>query len=222
MRAWPVPETGPQAGDSRSWRIAPPAVLELLTKPSVNIVCWQRSIPGDPEDPLVAWAARARATFHAVVSAGSYNLSLAVDGIEEPVRSWLMTDIAVLLARFSCLVAASRFRFSFGAVHDNQCRKFHVDHHRFRLVTTYAGPGTEWVPNEAVRWEALNHPADCPCDANLEIVRDAAAVRRATAGDVLIMKGVGHAVPGAVHRSPPIEGTRRSRVVLIASTVTEA
>ena len=103
---------------------------------------------------------------------------------------------------------------------DDQRRKFHVDHHRYGLGTTYAGPGTEWVPNEAVRREALNHPTDCPCDASTEIVRGAGAVHLARAGDVLLMNGAGHeSVLGAVHRSPTIEGACRTRAMLIASTV---
>jgi len=39
-------------------------------------------------------------------------------------------------------------------------------------------------------------------------------------GEVIVMKGALHPNHrGAVHRSPPIEGTGRVRVVLIASTV---
>lgn len=44
--------------------------------------------------------------------------------------------------------------------------------------------------------------------------------RHAVPGDVIVMKGALHpGHRGAVHRSPPIEGTGRIRVVPIASTV---
>jgi hypothetical protein len=95
-----------------------------------------------------------------------------------------------------------------------------MDYVRYRLITTYVGPGTEWVPEEAVRREALDHPTDCPCDANKEIVRDPSAIRHAVPGEVIVMKGALHpGRRGAIHRSPAIEGTGRVRVLLIASTV---
>jgi len=208
---------------ARAWRVtASPNMLDALLEPDINLICWRRTLPDGLDQLLSTWAQQSRATFEGTLPTGSYNLAPALEGLTEPVRGWLMMDMAVLLARFACLAQVTRFRLSFGAVRDDQCRKFHVDHHRFRLVTTYSGPGTEWVPNEAVRREAMHHPIDCPCDANREIVRDSASIRHAGTGDVLLMKGSGHhSVPGAVHRSPPIPKSGRARVVLIASSVDE-
>jgi len=144
----------------------------------------------------------------------------ATRGLAEPASTWLTVDVAVLIARLAHLADARRLRVSLGAVRTDRCRKFHVDYVRYRLVTTYVGPGTEWVPDSAVHREALDHPPDCPCDANKEIVKDASAIRHAVPGEVVVMKGALHPNSlGAVHRSPPIEGTGRVRVVLIASTV---
>lgn len=209
---------------ARAWRaVRSAAALEAILEPHINLISWQRTLPAGLEDALGTWAARSAASFDAVLPASSYNLGPALKGLVEPVRSQLLMDMAVLLGRFASLTQVTRLRLSFGAVRDDQCRKFHVDHHRFRLVTTYAGPGTEWVPNETVHREAMDHPVDCPCDANREIVRDPAAIRRAGAGDVLLMKGAGHtSVLGAVHRSPPLGEARRPRVVMIASSVDDA
>jgi len=206
---------------SPAWRVsALPSVLDEILVPSVNLTCWQRAIPSGTAASLAEWASLGGAPFEATLSAGRYNLAPAVLGLQEPLRSWLLMDMAGLLGRFVCLAGADRFRLSFGAVRNDRCRKFHVDYHRYRLITTYAGQGTEWLPNEAVCREALNHPSDCPCDANKEIVRDPGSVHRARAGDVLLMKGAGYdSVLGAVHRSPPIEGSGGARVVLVASTV---
>jgi hypothetical protein len=82
------------------------------------------------------------------------------------------------------------------------------------------GPGTEWLPSEAVRWENLMHPPECPCEANERIARSPTEIRRASAGDVLLMKGAPDGVTGGVvHRSPPIEGTGQARVVLRLTTL---
>ncbi len=67
---------------------------------------------------------------------------------------------------------------------------------------------------------AMEHPPDCPFDANREIVRDAAAVRRPATGDVLGMRGsLAPGGRGAVHRSPPIEAEGIARIVLVVTTV---
>ena len=193
---------------------------ERLAQGEVNLVSWHRELPVGLDAQLVEWAKRFPAQFDEIVTMPNYDLSAATRGLAEPARTWLTMDVAVLIARLAHLADARRLRVSFGAVRTDQCRKFHVDYVRYRLVTTYVGPGTEWVPDEAVRREALDHPPDCPCDANKEIVREASAIRHAVPGEVIVMKGARHPNHrGAVHRSPPIEGTGRVRVVLIASTV---
>ena len=193
---------------------------ERLAQGEVNLVSWHRELPVGLDAQLVEWAKRFPAQFDEIVGMPNYDLSAATRGLAEPARTWLTVDVAVLIARLAHLADARRLRVSLGAVRTDQCRKFHVDYVRYRLVTTYVGPGTEWVPDEAVRREALDHPPDCPCDANKEIVRDASAIRHAVPGEVIVMKGARHPNHrGAVHRSPPIEGTGRVRVVLIASTV---
>lgn len=195
-------------------------VLEQLQRDEVSLVSWRRALPSGLDQELVEWSRSFPAQVDEVVSIPSYELSAALSGLTEPVRAWLSMDIAILLVRLAHLAGVRRLRVSFGAVRTDQCRKFHVDYVRYRLVTTYVGPGTEWVPDDAVRREALDHPPDCPCDANKEIVRDASAIRHAAPGEVIVMKGARHSNGrGGVHRSPPIEGTGRVRVVLTASTV---
>ncbi len=136
-------------------------------------------------------------------------------------REWLISDATSLVDRFTSLAGASLLRLSLGAVRDDQCRRFHVDYLRLRLVTTYAGPGTEWLPEEAVDREALERVGCSPAEANRHIVRDPSARRCAGAGDVLLMKGSRYPSlhgGGAVHRSPPIDGTGQTRIVLVVST----
>lgn len=193
---------------------------ERLAQGEVNLVSWHRELPVGLDAQLVEWAKRFPAQFDEIVAMPNYDLSAATRGLAEPARTWLTMDVAVLIARLAHLADARRLRVSLGAVRTDQGRKFHVGYVRYRLVTTYVGPGTEWVPDAAVRREALDHPPDCPCDANKEIVKDASAIRHAVPGEVVVMKGALHPNHrGAVHRSPPIEGTGRVRVVLIVSTV---
>jgi hypothetical protein len=191
-----------------------------ISEASLNLVLWRRSVPAELTRVLAAWAWRAP-HFERDIDARSYDLGAALVGLDDPMaRGWLAADLAHLIGILAACSQAERLRVFFGIVRGDQCRKFHIDYLRFRLVTTYLGPGTEWLPDEAVDRAVLDHPPECPCDANRKLVRAPHRARRARAGDVLLSKGV-HAVGRArafVHRSPPLEGTGAMRLVLIASS----
>ncbi len=159
---------------------------ERLARSEINLVSWRRELPPGLDAELVEWARRFPAEFDEIVCMPNYDLSAATLGLAEPARAWLTMDVAILIARLAHLADARRLRVSLRAVRTDKCRKFHVDYVRYRLVTTYVGPGTEWVPDGAVRREALDHPPDCPCDANKEIVRDSSAIRHAVPGEVIV------------------------------------
>lgn len=194
--------------------------LLAVRDPSVTLSIWERALPESLPGALEAWAASDHPTYEYRGPSTEAHVGRALTGLDETARSWLERDLADLLQRFVAVTGSDHVRLSFGVERSDKCRKFHVDHLRFRLITTYLGPGTEWVPADAVNHAAMGHPTDCPCDANKDIVRDPAAVRHARAGDVLIMRGTQNSrEEGAVHRSPPIAETGTARVVYILSTV---
>lgn len=94
---------------------------------------------------------------------------------------------------------------------EDDCRRFHVDRTHLRLLCTYRGPGTEWLPDDQVDRLALNSGAP-----NDDILRSGkpSDFEPFWAG---ILKGdtfpgnLGH---GLVHRSPPIAQTGRTRVLI--------
>ncbi|NOT72603.1 MAG: DUF1826 domain-containing protein [Hyphomicrobium sp.] len=57
----------------------------------------------------------------------------------------LGSDIESLATRFAQATAARRIEVRLEAICDDACRLFHIDRMKARLVTTYIGPGTEWV-----------------------------------------------------------------------------
>jgi hypothetical protein len=200
--------------------VAPPSELAPLLDSEISLVSFQRALPAGIDETLAEWTRHHPATFDKVVNLASYNLKAATQGLPEWLSSWLTLDIAMLSARLSHLANSPRLRICFGAIRNDQCRKFHTDYLRYRLISTYTGPGTEWLPEEAVSREALKLRVACPQEANQKIVSDPSAVRRATPGEVIVMRGSMHpSGKGVVHRSPPIEATGQVRVVLVISTV---
>ena len=87
-------------------------------------------------------------------------------------------------------------------INDNACSKFHTDQYKLRLLTTYYGKGTEWLPEKATNRKALGK-------TNKLIVKDASKIQELTTYDVGVLKGtipgIINSSKGIVHRSPQIE-----------------
>jgi hypothetical protein len=124
---------------------------------------------------------------------------------EKWLADWLATDILHLARMFGELTRAQRFLVRLETITDDACRKFHVDNVGFRLVTTYRGPGTQWIEPSA-----LATPPMCeapPPDAIQQLERGWIAVMRG--GKTTTLER-----PGLLHRSPPITGTGVGRLFL--------
>ena len=150
-----------------SFRTSPsPVALALATRPGVDIAVWTRSIPPPVGALLARWAPSAPAAVDRTLrlcdgdAPGRYTVSpcpveAVLAAVPGDVGGWLRDDVTRLLRRFAALACVAEARVFFGVIHDDQCSKLHVDAVRLRLVTTYVGPGTEWVPSEAVDRGAL-------------------------------------------------------------------
>jgi hypothetical protein len=186
-------------------------ILDRIEHPGVKLAIWQRELPDGLSRALLDWAGRESATFEGQTRAEARDLEPSLAGVHAGRwREWLLEDLVSVAKDFVRLAGVKSCSIRFGAVRGDQCRKFHTDRVRLRLITTYAGPG--------VRRAALVQPAACPDLANREIVKHTRVVRHARAGDVLLMKGAMGGGTGVVHRSPPIEQHGLLRVVLVMST----
>lgn len=197
-------------------------IFEEIAVPHVNLVVWQRALPPQIARTLARWVAPADLTVDLTVTTHSPDLASVVAPVRVPrLRQFLLDDLRRLFAAFVRLTDAPRVRVVLCTKRTDACRRLHTDYVRLRLITTYVGPGTEWPLDEAVDRAAMAQPCDCPYEANHHIVRDAAAIQQSRAGDVLLLKGERWAgeAEGAVHRSPPIEGTGQARLVLSLTTV---
>eukprot|EP00581_Thalassiosira_minuscula_P015161 CAMPEP_0183713276 /NCGR_PEP_ID=MMETSP0737-20130205/8165_1 /TAXON_ID=385413 /ORGANISM="Thalassiosira miniscula, Strain CCMP1093" /LENGTH=281 /DNA_ID=CAMNT_0025942037 /DNA_START=146 /DNA_END=994 /DNA_ORIENTATION=+ len=92
---------------------------------------------------------------------------------------------------------------------DNACKFWHQDCVPLRMVTTYRGPSTEWVPPVFSKETLKQRQSDSKHAQSLSQY------------DVALFKGCGYEDsgrrdhPGIVHRSPQTEGTGIHRLVLI-------
>lgn len=121
-------------------------------------------------------------------------------------RSAFADEIRSLIRLFAAVADTTVVRVKLEVERGDRCRYFHTDRISLRLLCTYLGPGTEWVPDAFVDRSAL-----CSGD-NAAIVPDPRRVQCLAPFWVGLFKGDLHPeCPGRgnVHRSPPI-GRRRN------------
>ncbi|AMD01087.1 DUF1826 domain-containing protein [Halomonas chromatireducens] len=126
----------------------------------------------------------------------------------------LVQDIGTIAEAMAYLFSTDTIGIRLRTLDVAMCPRFHVDNLPVRLVSTYAGPAGEWLPEHAVNRAGLGAPRpDKP-----DIVADPGAIQQIGVGDLALMKGcgwVGNEERGLVHRSPqPASGERRLLLAL--------
>ncbi len=131
-----------------------------------------------------------------------------------PDNSSLLADVTVLLKLFKNITKASSFRLMLASVTSNMCRKFHTDINKLRMLCTYVGPGTLWLPDEIVDYKALQARKE-----DHEIVIDRQNIQQVPTGDVVLLKGALYPDANPIlHRSPSIEESGEKRLLLRIDT----
>lgn len=186
--------------------------LFLILRDDVNLVVWRRGRP--PEISEIVNAAPDGRT----LILEDQPLYLRYNSLTADVHSLLAglpagglaDDIEMLASAYMRISGLGAARPRLERVETDSCRLFHTDTVGLRLICSYAGPGTEWLPDADVARAALGK------GVNAAICPDMSALRSISTGDVAVMKGEawpGNAGRGLVHRSPPIAGTGLRRLV---------
>lgn len=140
------------------------------------------------------------------------------DSIASPALCSLLQDVDDLVARFRKVSGAATIRVRLSRVVDAACAVFHADTLRLRMICTYHGAGTQWVPDSAVHRNQLGLRGRSIHKANRSIVPDPSEIREMPPWHVAIFKGRSHEHGrlALVHRSAPqcCEGHARIRLVL--------
>lgn len=123
---------------------------------------------------------------------------------EDPeARAWI-DDLTLLVDAWFCLFNVERTGIRITTLDKAMCPRFHVDRVPVRLVSTYGGLGTEWLPNGEVERTVLGQPLNGERDPMTQSPR----IQRLDSGDIGLLKGEawpGNEGNGLVHRSPRID-----------------
>jgi hypothetical protein len=187
-------------------------VLSDITQPGVELVAWQRSPDPAWADWLAALPADALPVCRLEVAsddaAGLLKDQFDAGGVPggQP-RDAFVADIVALVTQFAALARTHSVRLRLDAITSDACRRWHRDCVPLRLICTYRGLGTQWVP-PGLGAAVLARPDD-----------DAPQAMAFDTGDVALFKGCGWPGQphdgGIVHRSPRIAGTGVTRLVLV-------
>jgi len=85
------------------------------------------------------------------------------------------------------------------------CPRFHVDQVPCRLVTTYHGVATQWLPNDLVDRSKLGRGSNGKPDSESGLYSHESDIEQLSSGDVALLKGErwsGNENAGLVHCSP--------------------
>lgn len=172
-----------------------PLVFSTIWEPQVRMAVWNRPSPsvGDVQGQTLV------AAFDGVGMATS----------AEP-SQWLSEDLNRLGEIFSAVSGSAFWKARYETVRERECPRFHQDAVTVRLITTYAGPGTEWL-----------FASECGDDPDARRHETRERVRTLFPGDVAIMKGSARGweawpdFPVLLHRSPPASPAAPRQVLTI-------
>lgn len=194
-------------------------VLANIYQADCNIAIWQRALNSHLGRSLLQLASYApRYKFEATVTPASVHADVlkSLEGFD--CAEALSADIATLVDMYCCLFALNSAGLRLTMLNKAMCPRFHVDRVPCRLVTTYCGAASEWLPHDCVDRSKLGHGNKGLADHESGIYRDSRDIRQLNNGDVALFKGElweGNENAGLVHRSPQVaEGEVRLLLTL--------
>ncbi|MGE6605743.1 DUF1826 domain-containing protein [Halomonas sp. NPDC076908] len=187
------------------------SVLPRIFEDEINITIMCRRLPADVALSVAAQCQIDRAWQFAWL--GKPDHSLRTDlrkRLPQPdAAEALIDDITSVAEAAAYLFNTETVGIRLRLLNAAMCPRFHCDNLPVRLVTTYMGPGSEWLPEYAINRAGLG----APHPERPEIIKDASAIQRMAPGEIALLKGsgwVGNEEQGLVHRSPSLkEGEKR-------------
>jgi len=189
-------------------------VLRHVLDPEVNLCLWQRPAQVAVIREIASLLASDLPDVRCATSLASFDddvcTLLQQQGLDPSAFSHWRADMLRLADAYFNVSGNNEVTLRLVTTNEDECRRFHVDRTQLRLLCTYRGPGTEWLPDDQV--DRMAQATGAPNEA---IVRygEPSQFEPFWAG---ILKGdafPGNFGHGLVHRSPPVSGTGQTRVL---------
>lgn len=190
--------------------------LKDIKKPDVELAIWRRPVPSQFQAWLEGLDPSLLPNLRILVEPADLRRAI-VSHLDDcgmaggKMRDLLVDDIEALVLAYARIAKTDLVDVRLERISHDACWKFHRDFVETRLLTTYRGPTTEWV-----------QPQHAP-QAMREQKGFKGPTEELSLHDVAVFKGSsGGSGSGIVHRSPPIEGTDCSRLLLVLNEESDA
>ena len=201
-----------------------PEVLKDIYLENINMVTWQRTLSSSMKEAseTILKTNPTLKLSKIVMPQETYSTVNDLLGSSE-VSSMLSKDIAELVDMFCYLFGLNRVGLRLTALDGAMCPKFHVDRIPCRLITTYHGIATEWLPHAKADRTKLGHGSQGKPDNQSGLFKTSKAIQKLNQGEVALLKGEGwsgNQGAGLIHRSPQLR-EEKSRLLLTLDFIDE-
>ncbi len=194
------------------------SILAEIYKQEINMSIWERRLSSTLAQDVADFVA-ANPDFQISLTTTPQRASTVLrEAIAGSCHYELCDNIAGLVDMFCCLFELKRAGLRLTTLDRAMCPRFHTDKVPCRLLTTYQGVATQWLPHHAVNRSYLGAESDGRGDHETGLVQHKSDFRQLDCGDVALLKGElweGNENAGLVHRSPDVrDGQRRLLLTL--------
>ncbi len=193
-------------------------ILHKVMDPEVNLAVWQRPPMQEITEELSSLQASHLPDLRHYTTLTSFDGDLCTMLRQQALNPRdfknLRDDLRHLVGLLAKVSGRREFSYRLVTIDGDECCRFHVDRTPLRLICTYQGPGTEWLPDWRVDREALAR------SAHNEAISQFGEPSRFQQFWVGIMKGDPKKLgQGLVHRSPAIADSEQFRVLFCLDSV---
>ena len=132
--------------------------------------------------------------------------------------SIISKDVANLVGMFCTLFDLKQVGLRLAVLDRAMCPRFHVDRVPCRLLTTYLGVATEWLPHHNADRSKLGIGNQGKPDEESGIMNSNKDIKYLNQGDVALLKGEaweGNEGAGLIHRSPKLNSNSQRLLLTI-------
>ena len=184
-----------------------PTILGSITQEHISVATWQRDAQRSIEQYILSQKQRLKIGLRFVSELDKLKETLSSSLPDGDGQQALIDDIYLLSDMLTCLFDCDSVGLRFVVMDKPMCPKFHYDNIPVRLVCTYLGEGTQWLPRELGNRDTIT---------KLDI--EQSMIAQSSAYDVSLLKGEAWSETphqGAIHRSSPMaQGQIRALLTL--------
>lgn len=198
----------------RQTRGETPLALSDILEDGVNLALWQRQLPLHIAEFGALLVALDEPLADAmVIELSDENAMPNLQGLASSCcdlegYEGFIADVSWLVSAFACLLGAKRIGVRLRLLDKAMCPRFHVDHVPVRLITTYAGVGSQWLREGVMDRRTLGQPDAEPGER----------IEQVQCGEVALLKGTkwhGNEAHGLIHRSPALKADERRLILTL-------